>query len=527
MNAERRWNGWGDEAVNEPLKPADRAFLAEAIGTARRRGTRFRRCPGAGRSAAFPPARASARRHPRAEARLRASFSQAARLAAAALRRARPRDRWRGVSGACGGGPGAARVGPRTRRAGAAVRRRDQRGRAPDAGRRGAGADLEPDSDDAALDATRTQLGALRGRRRRPRSRGAAARPRLHAGPLSAELRAVDPRRLGRDALVGPAVGALRPHRAAVRRRHAADARARMARCPAFPASSRRPRPARMGARQRRAPRRAHRGHGAHPRAPAARALPRRVLPRLGERPRGGARAGAGAAGPVDAAAGEPRRDVDDAGDGRRPRRRDRPGSRASRWRGAARAQVPAVGRLHRQRGARSRAMRAACRARLASRTAASRPAHCSARSGRRAASPASTCATACGTPATPSTRWRPRATGRGSTRWSPRSKAPAAPRSPPRASGSMPTPTCRTSMRRARASTRPSSTASAPTTRTLGALAAAQARGGRGDRRRGGTISHQHGVGTTTRRYLAAEKGELGMAALRGDGRRTSTRTA
>jgi alkyldihydroxyacetonephosphate synthase len=31
-----------------------------------------------------------------------------------------------------------------------------------------------------------------------------------------------------------------------------------------------------------------------------------------------------------------------------------------------------------------------------------------------------------------------------------------------------------------------------------------------------GGTISHQHGVGLDHAPYLAAEKGELGMAALR-----------
>jgi len=32
----------------------------------------------------------------------------------------------------------------------------------------------------------------------------------------------------------------------------------------------------------------------------------------------------------------------------------------------------------------------------------------------------------------------------------------------------------------------------------------------------RGGTISHQHGVGTDHAPYLAAEKGELGMSAIR-----------
>jgi alkyldihydroxyacetonephosphate synthase len=32
MTAERRWNGWGDASVNEPLKPEALAFLAEHIG---------------------------------------------------------------------------------------------------------------------------------------------------------------------------------------------------------------------------------------------------------------------------------------------------------------------------------------------------------------------------------------------------------------------------------------------------------------------------------------------------------------
>ena len=35
-----------------------------------------------------------------------------------------------------------------------------------------------------------------------------------------------------------------------------------------------------------------------------------------------------------------------------------------------------------------------------------------------------------------------------------------------------------------------------------------------------GGTISHQHGVGTDHREYLGAEKGELGLELLRETGR-------
>src|SRR5215831_18063640 len=32
MTAQRRWNGWGDASVSEPLKPEALAFLAEQVG---------------------------------------------------------------------------------------------------------------------------------------------------------------------------------------------------------------------------------------------------------------------------------------------------------------------------------------------------------------------------------------------------------------------------------------------------------------------------------------------------------------
>ena len=76
MTAERRWNGWGDASVNEPLKPEAIAFLAQAIG------------PGEPRmDATFAAALAQVRTQPSwlpahplvdtsAETRLRASFGQ-------------------------------------------------------------------------------------------------------------------------------------------------------------------------------------------------------------------------------------------------------------------------------------------------------------------------------------------------------------------------------------------------------------------------------------------------------------------
>src|ERR1700710_2810008 len=76
MGAERRWNGWGDASVDEPLKPATLAFLAGAIGEATG-------LPPAPPPAALGQVEAQPSRlppHPdidtRAETRLRASFGQ-------------------------------------------------------------------------------------------------------------------------------------------------------------------------------------------------------------------------------------------------------------------------------------------------------------------------------------------------------------------------------------------------------------------------------------------------------------------
>ena len=85
-----------------------------------------------------------------------------------------------------------------------------------------------------------------------------------------------------------------------------------------------------------------------------------------------------------------------------------------------------------------------------------------------------------------------------------------------PTTSGSTRSATCRTSTRAARACTRRTCSGS-PRTRTRRWTA------GAGSRRaasevivgHGGTISHQHGVGSDHAPYLAAEKGPLGMAAL------------
>ena len=76
MISERRWNGWGDARVQEALKPEALAFLAQAIGDGRPR-------PDAAFSAALAQVDAQPSRlapHPlvdtRAETRLRASFGQ-------------------------------------------------------------------------------------------------------------------------------------------------------------------------------------------------------------------------------------------------------------------------------------------------------------------------------------------------------------------------------------------------------------------------------------------------------------------
>ena len=76
MTSERRWNGWGDASVEEALKPEALAFLATRIGTPAPR-------PDAPFAAALAQVEAQASRlpaHPlvdtRAETRLRASFGQ-------------------------------------------------------------------------------------------------------------------------------------------------------------------------------------------------------------------------------------------------------------------------------------------------------------------------------------------------------------------------------------------------------------------------------------------------------------------
>ena len=76
MTVERRWNGWGDAAVNEPLKPEAQAFLAQSIGP----GTPMEDASfvGALAQVEFQPSRLPP--HPLvdtgAETRLRASFGQ-------------------------------------------------------------------------------------------------------------------------------------------------------------------------------------------------------------------------------------------------------------------------------------------------------------------------------------------------------------------------------------------------------------------------------------------------------------------
>ena len=77
MTAERRWNGWGDASVHEELKPEARAFLAQSIGAGQP-------LPDATFAAALAQVEAQASRlppHPlvdtSAETRLRASFGQA------------------------------------------------------------------------------------------------------------------------------------------------------------------------------------------------------------------------------------------------------------------------------------------------------------------------------------------------------------------------------------------------------------------------------------------------------------------
>ena len=92
-----------------------------------------------------------------------------------------------------------------------------------------------------------------------PRPGSPAARARLHPGPLSAIVRVFHPGRLDRHALVGPAVAALWPHRAAVCRRRGGNA-GRHAGLADLSRLGGRHRPARNGAGLGRAHRHHHRG---------------------------------------------------------------------------------------------------------------------------------------------------------------------------------------------------------------------------------------------------------------------------
>ena len=136
--------------------------------------------------------------------------------------------------------------------------------------------------------------------------------------------------------------------------------------------------------------------------------------------------------------------------------------------------------------------------------------------SGTRAASARPICATRCGRWATPSTRWRRPPLGQRIPALVEAIEAALRDRPGRRlASGCTSLPICRTSTPTAPASTPPTSSAWRPipdeTLRRWQALkdAASQAIVAHG-----GTISHQHGVGTDHLPYLAAEKGALGMAA-------------
>ena len=368
----RRWNGWGDAAIDAPLQPAAMAFLAQRD---RRRDTGARREPRRRRSAQveaqpsrLPPHRADRHRRRGAAARelrpSRGTTGCALRFGVLGRRHRRrrlARERRRGAR--------AARLGARPRRSRPALRRRDQRRRPSRRrpARRRSWCQARPD-DAAARARPGVPARALRGRRRRARSRSAAARARLHPRPLPAELRVLDARRLDRDALVGPAVGALRPDRAALRRAAAADARRRMARC----RRSRRRPPAPTCASGCSAPKAAS-ASSPRRRVRVSRQPERErfvgVFFPTGQRARDAVRELAQARlGAVDAAPRERRRDATDAGDGR-PRRRASAARALPRLARRRRRQVPAARRLQRRRGARSRAMQRRAARDLAPRT--------------------------------------------------------------------------------------------------------------------------------------------------------------
>ena len=184
------------------------------------------------------------------------------------------------------------------------------------------------------------------------------------------------------------------------------------------------------------------------------------------------------------------------------------------------RGQVPADRRLQRRHAAAQVARDAAprrahlARARRACSTGTVLGAKWAAR-----ASPASTCATRCGTPATRSTRWRPPATGRASTRWCTALEAAgrAALAHARRARALLHPPVARLRAGRQRVH-RPSSTASAPTTTSaLARWRSLKEAVSDAIVAQGGTITpparRRH---ATTRRWLAAEKGAAGMASPR-----------
>ena len=153
----------------------------------------------------------------------------------------------------------------------------------------------------------------------RPGGRARAARARPHAGPLPAELRVRDGRRLGGDALSGPGVDRLRADRRARRR---ADARGAGGRRRAAHRSGQRggAGPAAARDRQRGRARRDHERHAA--RAPAPEVRPLRGLDDafVGSRGGGLPRPRAGRQCPGRRAAVRPHGDRDVAG-ARRPRR--------------------------------------------------------------------------------------------------------------------------------------------------------------------------------------------------------------
>ena len=188
-------------------------------------------------------------------------------------------------------GPRAPRVRRRNRRERHPVRRRDERRRRS----HGAGGPYAH-----ADDRTRSTRGPDRARRaERPRdvrrrhdragSRGGARSARPDARPLSAVVRAVDPRWLGRGAVGGPAVDRVRPDRRPLRRRARRGA-GRIAGAAGASRIGRRPGPAPARPGLRGAARDRDRGGRPGRPAPPPRGVPGLVPAGLAARPRGGPR---------------------------------------------------------------------------------------------------------------------------------------------------------------------------------------------------------------------------------------------